>query len=190
MNNEPKTFNQVTQILDQLDMATASLSTSQLLFELQVIVERLSFTKLDDTIKQCSQENLAKIDLLFDGEISNGMLSFVHWLAKYGILKILVDDTGCIFLNYCIKKYKQIPEIKFIAPIQLSDETKCYILKQLRLIYPQPARIIHEVAPSLSAGFIIQNGAEIIDRSLRSKIIQSVKPYILKQYQSSVTNHE
>ena len=189
MNNEPKTLNQTSQILDQLDLSTASLPTAQLIAELQVVVERLSFTDLHDAIGQYSQENLAKIDLLFEGEISDGMLSFVHWLAKYNLLKVIVNDTGNIFLNYCIKKYNQISEVKFITPIQLSDEAKCYTLGRLRLIYPKPARIIYEVMPSLSAGFIIQNGAKIIDRSLRTKIIQSVKPYILKQYQSSVVNH-
>jgi len=189
MNTEPKLFKQVTQILDELDLATSSLPINQLLAELLVVVERLSFTGIHDAIQQYSLENIAKIDLLFEGEVSDGMLSFIHWLAKYNMLKVLVDDTGSIFLNYCIKKYKQIAEVKFITPIQLSDETKSYTLGRLRLIYPQPARIIYEVIPSLSAGFVIQDGTKIVDRSLHTKITQSVKPYILKQCQQSMVNH-
>lgn len=190
MSTDLKSSSKADQILNQLDSATASLPVNQLLAELQVVIERLGFTSLHNSKQQHSTETLAELDLLFEGEVSDGMLSFVHWLAESDMLRLLVDDTGRIFLNHCIKRYSQITEIKFITPVQLSTTTKQYTSERLRSLYPPPARIIYEVMPSLSAGFVIQDGTRTVDRSFRSNMIQSIKPYMEKQFRASAVRHE
>lgn len=175
-------MSQAQIIIEQLDRETALLTISQLLAELQVVVERLTFSGLHLRKKQQDSIPIAEIDLLFEGEVSDGMLSFIHWLSDRNILGVIADRTGTLFLDYSIRRYKQMTEVRFISPVQLSNETLAYTTERLRSLYPAPARIIYEIKPSINAGFIILDGEKTIDLSLQKNMIKSIKPRISNNY--------
>ncbi len=92
MNNVSNVKKTTTQILfDQLDQMTCHLPIKQLLSEIQVVIERLSFSEICERYKndQVGQKN--EVDMLFEGEISDAMIDFLHWLIEKNGLKILSD---------------------------------------------------------------------------------------------------
>lgn len=189
MNTDPKVKDLLRQIFVKLDVSTAVLSVDQLISELQVVVERMSFSGLHKTFKKGDAAALAEIDLMFEGEISMPILSFVYWLADNDGLSVLADKTGHFFLDTCIKRYKSITEIRFATAIELTDETKQSIVHDLYKVYQEPSRVIFEVIPSIVAGFIIRDGAKVIDKSLKTMSTQAIKKYLTNEYNQMAVNH-
>lgn len=185
MSTDPKPNDQIARVINQLDLTTSTLSVSQVLAELQVVIERLSFSGIYKNLKPGEKVQIADINLLFEDEISDSMLAFVGWLVENNILSVVIDRTGLLFLDFCIKRYKQVTEVRFLTPIKLTGEMQQYVIQRLRNIYPSPARIIFEVLPALVAGFVIKDGARTVDRSMQAMITQSVGPLLRGTYRNS-----
>ena len=179
MNTAPKPSNATLHVVYRLDQATKRLPIAQLLSELQIAVERISFSGVHRKNPQSEPEFIAELDMLFDGEVSEDLLEFIHWLASLNALGVLADRTGYLFLNYCTKQYGEITEVRFITPVDLPTESRQYIAERLGTVYPAPARVVYEVMPSIVAGFVIHDGSTTIDRSLRSHMARTVKPRII-----------
>lgn len=169
-------MSQTQALLNQLDITTAHLSVDQLLSELQIVVERMSFSGLNES-QQWEDPNLltAQIGILFEGEISTEMLDYIQWLREKSLLGIVMGSNGILFLNYCIKKYKNLPQIKFITPLPASLSLREYIRQRILPAYPAGARLVFVTKPSLVAGFVIDDGVRSIDRSLRYVVSQRLK---------------
>ncbi len=179
MNNVSNVKKTTTQILfEQLDLMTCHLPIKQLLSEIQIVIERLSFSEINVRYKndQTAQKN--EVDILFEGEVSDAMLDFVHWLIEKNGLGVLSDRVGRLFLEYCIKAYKDAPEVKLITAVELDDEFAKKLINKIRILYPAPTRIVYYIAPNLVAGIVIKDGSKTIDLSLNSFMVKAVKPRI------------
>lgn len=179
MSAEPDLNNLTSNVMRRLDQATRRLPVSQLISELQVAVERVSFSGIHRLKPQSSQEFATEIDLLFDGEISEDMLQFIYWLASFDALSILADKTGELFINFCIKQYRSMSEVRFITSVELPTETRQFIAEKLAALYPEHTRVVYEVMPSIVAGFVIRDGSKVIDRSLRSHMMSATKQHVM-----------
>lgn len=179
MNTAPDLSNPVHAILEKLDLLTANMSVSQLLNELQLSIERLGFSGLIKQKNQNDEEFIAQVNLLFEGDLSDQMLSFISWLCQNNLLAVLDGRVGQLFLNHCIKVYSKATEVHFITPIALNLERQFEIINKLRRIYPAPVRIICEVSPSLRAGFVINDGTKTVDRSLRTCMAKTIRPVLV-----------
>jgi F0F1-type ATP synthase delta subunit len=169
----------VSDIVQELDRATLSLPVDQLLSELQIVVERISFSQVQN--RQSGQNNdisIAQINMLFQDEISTEMLGYVQWLREHNLLTAVADNNGLVFLNYCIKKYKQLTQVRFITAIPISDTLKAHIRKSLFHLYPSGARLIFETNASLVAGFVIEDGINTVNKSLKHTMLSSLRPRV------------
>jgi F0F1-type ATP synthase delta subunit len=169
----------VQEIVQELDRITAALPVDQLLSELQIVVERVSFSQLQN--RQSGQNNdisIAQINMLFQDEISTEMLSYVQWLREHKLLLAVSDNNGLLFLNYCIKKYKQLTQVRFITAVPISEALKAHVRRAMLRLYPSGARLIFETNSSLVAGFVIEDGTNTINRSLKHTMLNTIKPRI------------
>lgn len=178
MSNVPSISLSTDEMISQLQQATARLPVTQIMSELQTIVERISFAGLHHHHPQASPEALAELDLLLNDEVSDDFMNYVHWLASKEALEVLADQTGHIFLNYCVKFYKQVSEVRFITAVELSNDFRQVVAHTLATVYPPPARIVYEVMPSIAAGFVIQADGTTVDKSLRSYMVDSIKLHL------------
>lgn len=179
-----------TVIVNTLDGMTVSLGESQILSELQTIIERVSFSKLHQNSQVRGPISTAEIDLLFDGQISPEMLFFTHWLSEHKLLRVVTDDAGVAFFSYCVKYYRNIREITFTSATILTRQLQDSIRKQLANRYDTAIRIIFEISPSIIAGFIIDDGTAHIDRSLRTFSNRHMPTYLSNLVSDGVTAHE
>jgi len=171
----------INQIVEELDRATAQLPVDQLLTELQIVVERISFSQLQNKQqRQDAQISIAQINMLFQDEISEEMLGYVQWLRENNLLRVLADNNGLLFLNYCVKKYKMMTQVRFISAIPISESLKTHVRSLIPRLYPSGARLIFEINYSLVAGFVIEDGSRTIDKSLKKTLIQSLRGQIEK----------
>lgn len=157
----------VNDIMKRLDEATVQLSVTQLLGEVQVAIERITFSGIANKTPQASTEYVAVLDELLEGDISSDLLEFIHWLASKNAISMLSDKTGVMFMNHCTKYYREVPEVRFITAVAIPAHNRNNITERLRILYPSPARIIYEVSPSIVAGFVIKERSDQVDRSLR-----------------------
>jgi F0F1-type ATP synthase delta subunit len=178
MKTESNNSSNIDIIMSSLSSSTIDLPVAQLLSELQVVIERLSFSGLVYREDSHDAAFMSELDLLFEGEISSAMMDFLHWLASRHILVILTGRTGHLFLNHCNKIYSGVKEIKFITSIDLSAQYRNSVMSKLRTLYPLPARIVCESNPSLKAGFIIQDNSKTVDLSLKSRMDKNIKTYV------------
>ncbi len=167
-------------VITKLDEATKDLPVDQLISELQLVVERISFSQLESKKSRGTPVTIAEINLLLDGEISAEVLGFVQWMSAQNMLSMISDSNGLLFLDYCIKKYKKIIQIKFTTAISLDDTTKETIKARLLPTYPVGTRMIFNTSPSIVAGFILDDGQVSADKSLRSYMQQAIKPQLKK----------
>lgn len=175
----------IRRVFLQLDTETFSLSIDQLLSELHIVVERMSFSGAHKNLKYDDNSSLAEIDLLFEGEISPSMLNFIHWLAVNGNLGVLADKAGNVFLNACINRYQKATEIRFLTAVELPDLLKQSIIGRLYHIYPSTSRVVFEVSPSVIAGFVIKDKFKLVDKSLKTIASQIIKPRLNDLYNQS-----
>jgi F0F1-type ATP synthase delta subunit len=178
MKTESSNSSNIDIIMSKLSSFTIDLPVAQLLSELQVIIERLSFSGLVYRDDDDDAALLSELDLLFEGEISKDIMDFLHWLASKRILAILAGKMGHSFLNHCNKVYSGVKEIKFITSIDLSSQYRNAIMLKLRTLYPLPARIVCDVNPLLKAGFVIQDNSKTVDRSLKACMEKNMRVYV------------
>lgn len=153
------------QIMNELDVRTQTIATSQLIGELQVVVERVSFASESKDVRTMQKDD---IELLFEGQLSPEVLGFVSWLADNKLTTTIVGETGRLFLNHCIKRYRSIRQLHFTTAIALPEDMKQHITKTLMPNYPTGARILFDVDPSIIAGFKINDQSRIVDKTMRA----------------------
>jgi F0F1-type ATP synthase delta subunit len=169
----------VSDIVQELDRATAQLPVDQLLSELQIVIERISFSQVQN--RQSGQNNdisIAQINMLFQDEISTEMLGYVQWLREHRLLLAVSDNNGLLFLNYCIKKYKQLTQVRFVTAIPISETLKSHVRSRVTRLYPSGARLIFETNSSLIAGFVIEDGTNTVNKSLKHTMLSSLRTHV------------
>lgn len=166
----------IGEVLNQLDRATAQIPVDQLITELQIVVERISFSRPGQRQQGQSNEiSIAQINMLLQDEVSPEMLSYVQWMRENRLLLTLADTNGLLFLNHCIKKYKQLTQVRFITPVPISEGLKAHVTQSLVTAYPSGTRLIFETNSSLLAGFVIDDGTNTINRSLKNASLSTLK---------------
>lgn len=177
----------VNQIVQEFDRITAQLPIDQMLTELQIVVERLSFSQIQTTQNSTdSNVSIAHINMLFQDEISTEMLEYVQWVREHNMLSALTDKNGLLFLNYSIKKYKQMTQVRFITAIPISNGLKIDVKNAMLRLYPSGARLIFETRPSLVAGFVIEDGSNTVNRSLKHTMLSSLRTRVMQTNQGSL----
>lgn len=176
----------VSQIVQEFDRVTAQLPVDQMLTELQIVVERLSFSQVQS--RQNGNDapvSIAQINMLFQDEISTEMLGYVQWVRDHNMLILLTDRNGLLFLNYCIKKYKEMTQVRFVTAIPISDTLRLHIKNAMLRLYPSGARLIFETRPSLVAGFLIEDGTNTVNRSLKHTMLSTLRARVLQANQGA-----
>ncbi len=171
---QPNAADYAAIVLDKLDSLTSHLPVAQLLAELQIIVERLNFSTVHHAGLN-GDDLVAEIDLLFQGELDNGTLDFVRWLARENKLAIVTGRPGQLFLDHCIKVYNRVVEVHFITAVDLHDNARQHVASRLDTVYTTPHRVVFEVMPKIVAGFVIRDGSSTIDRSLKTTMTRKLR---------------
>jgi len=166
------------EAIEQLEMRSTEMPIASTLAELQIVIERLSFTDIVNKTEQNKAVDPIKLKLLLQDEISNSMMDFVLWVSEHRLLRMLSGDTGRHFLSYCITTYRSVTEVECVTPIKITGDYKASLVKRLRVIYPQPSRIIFKQSSMIIAGFILISGRTVVDKSLRRHITQTVPDYV------------
>lgn len=163
------------EIIYVLNSCMLNVPIGQTLRELQIAIERLTFAH--DAAKEKGL-TLHEIDNLLGGDISPGAMDFIKWLHTRKLVRVLVGQNGRLFLEHCVRYYRTIQEVHCITAINLDDETRIKVLERLRLMYPEPTRIVFSSQASLVVGCVIDDGEKVTDMSLKSKMPNLIRNYI------------
>lgn len=167
------------KIVQQLDLATERIPVDQLIAELQIVIERISFSRIHESTNEDSKSYVTdQIDLLFRGEVSPGVLAFVQWMASQGFLAVLAGDTGLAFLGHCVRKYTNLTQVRFITAVVINESLKEYISQTITKRYPRNSRLVFETNAGIIAGFVIDDGTKVVDKSLQSLAAKRLRPRI------------
>lgn len=178
MSQENNSENNFGLIFLRLDRFVMQLSTNQVVSELQTVVERVSFSGIDKQQDPDVQATVQSVRELFSGEVSSEVLGFIVWIAENRALFVLAGDVGRDFIDYCMRCYKDIHEVKFITATPLRDPTRQWVIDRLREKYPAPARITFEVSTDIVAGFKLYDKSETVDKSLATFTADIVPEYV------------
>lgn len=162
------------EIISVLNSCTINISIEQTLQELQLAVERFTFGSHGSS----RDMTMSDVDTLLRGDVSLDMMSFIEWLHHRKLLRLLVGKNGRLLLSFCTRYYRNVPQVKCTTAIPLRESFKVKLLTQLRILYPEPTRIVFETVPSLMAGCVISDGTKNIDMSLQSRTPQYVRRYV------------
>jgi F0F1-type ATP synthase delta subunit len=163
------------QVMKQLDEFTLHLPIDQIMGELQVIIERLSFSELHQVLPGSrDQDKLSEIELLLKDDISPEVLGFVKWMAQQNLMRLLGGKGGRLFLSYCSVHYRKVQQVRFVTAVDIGEAARHSIVNKLRVIYPEPTRIIFEVETSLLAGCLIDDGQRRSDMSLQTNLASTL----------------
>jgi F0F1-type ATP synthase delta subunit len=158
----------IAEALQFIETISRNVSMEITLTELQLVVERMSFSGLAERQPQDDVATMAEIDLYFRDELREPMVSFLHWMASRNMLGVLSGRAGLVFLDHCIKKYAKVSEVVITTAVSLDADYEQHLADRLRAVHPLPARILFAVQPNLVAGLTIDVGHLRIDRSLRT----------------------
>lgn len=169
----------IREALSQLDEFTQNMPIDEMVKELHLIIERLTFHS--NTTKRQKELTPQDMEALLSSDVSPRMFDFMVWSADKKILKLFVGDAGQVFLSYCAKHYRHIGEVVVTTPVVLSDVFTFTASEQLRQIHPFPTRLIFRTEPSLVAGVVIKTPEELHDYSLRKTMLSDISAYLRAQ---------
>ena len=162
------------EIMSVLNSCTIDLSIEQTLQELQISVERLTFGSESIGFDM----SVSDMEGLLNGDVSPQTMTFLKWLHHRKILRIMIASNGRHMLTYCNEYYRKVQQVRISTAIPLRESFRIKLLTQLRLNYPEPARIVFETAPSLIAGCIIDDGKKRMDGTLLNRSPNHIHEYL------------
>jgi hypothetical protein len=166
------------EVIKALDTYTMHMPISQVLQELQIAIERLTFSGAD----VAGSLTIANIEILLKKDLSPSILEFIDWVHKRKIMNVLFDKGGRMFLAFCNDYYSRITEVQCFVPIDTAPTFRTRIIQLLRPVYPEPQRIIFHTSPTLICGCIIDDGAQKIDLSLQRNARDLIATHIGQQF--------
>lgn len=175
-------------VMKKITASTDHLTVEQLLTELSIVIERVSFlhTSWAD-LGRNDVQYLKDIEALLERDISPGLLQFVDYLAKNNWLTLLYGDTGKRFLAECQSHFSKVRQLNISTAVRLSEEMEQKFLQKVAERYGQDVHVAFDIKPELVAGFILSEPhRNVYDYSLRAHMRSSLKKYLL-QNQSEVT---
>lgn len=169
------------EIMSVLNACTINLSIEQTMQELQLAVERLTF----GSESMGHEMSMDDIDSLLSADISHDTMTFLAWLHRRNVLQLMIGERGRLMLSYCARYYRSVREVRCSTPIPLRESFRITLLSQLRVAYPEPARIVFETVPSLLAGCVIDDGQKRRDMSLQGMMPNYVNEFLATKKDSS-----
>lgn len=169
----------IREALSQLDEFTQNMPVDEMVKELHLIIERLTFHS--NTSRRQRELGAQDIEALLGSDVSRSMFDFMVWSADHKLLKLFQGDAGQVFLSYCAKHYRHIGEVTVTTPVSLSDVFTFTISEQLRQVHPFPTRLIFRTEPSLVAGVVIKTSDDLHDYSLRKSMLSDISAYLRAQ---------
>ena len=157
VSSEKKIYNEVNSLLDLLNSDD-------------------KFSKLFSSPLLSSKNQLKLIKSLFSNSdkkkinVSKHVLSFLKILAKNGRLKILLSVLHGF--QYLVKSMNQEININLITASPIADENIKKIKSILSKKTDKKINIISNVDKKIIGGIILQSGSNLIDASIRNKILK------------------
>lgn len=176
-------------VMKKITATTDHLTVEQLLTELSIVVERISFLQVSWTdLGHNDVQYLRDIEMLLERDISPGLLQFVDYLAKNNWLTLLYADTGKRFLAECQNYFSRMRQLHISTAIGLSEEMEQKLMQKVIARYGDDIHVVFDVKPELVAGFVLSEPhRNVYDYSLRAQMRSTLKKYLL-QSQTEVTH--
>lgn len=166
-------------IMQKLSDCMRNYSSSQIVGELSLVVERLGFAEFQADEPDSMLKNIAKIDFLLDKDVSPGTIEFVKFLTENGKLGVLLRDAGLMFIGFCKSYYSEMKQLSFRTAVEMSPNKQQQVRMTLMSVYPVNTRILFESDPTLVAGFALQDSNGIVcDYSLRNRVLKLINEFI------------
>lgn len=172
----------LNSIIQNLSDRTHNYPVDQIVNELTIITERLSFAEFDTTNSKSNAAILGQLVYLLERDISPGMMSYVKYLAENNQLGVLQREAGKSFIEHCRNYYSEKKQLVIRCPIRLGPDKQKQVAVRLLSLYPVSSRVIFEVDAGLIAGFILyEDGTKIADSSLRRQAARLIETYITER---------
>src|SRR5665647_592773 len=169
-------------VVQNLSNRTHNYSVDQIINELTIITERLSFAEFDPTKSKSNVEVIKLLDYLLGRDISPGMMSYVNFLADNNQLGVLQREAGKAFIEFCRNYFSEKKQLVMRCPISLSPDKQKQMAVDLLRLYPVSSRVIFEVDPTIIAGYMLyEDGIKVSDQSLRSRATLLIEEFIRKR---------
>ncbi|MCC5909652.1 MAG: F0F1 ATP synthase subunit delta [Clostridiaceae bacterium] len=130
--------------------------------------ENQDFAKLLNTPLIGSNEKKGVIKNVFENQLSNEVLNFLH---------ILVDKGRTPYMHEIIKEFKKIADASknmveaiAITAIPLEKETLLKLQVQLSMASGKNVQLKNEVDKTVIGGIFVQMGDKVIDGTLRNRL--------------------
>ena len=134
------------------------------------------FIKLFSSPLLSSKKQLELIDNLFSNtdkkkiKVSKGLLAFIKVVATNGRLKVLLSALNGF--KHLVKSMHKEVNINLTTASPISDENINKIKKILSKKTDKKINIISNVDKKIIGGIILQSGSNLIDASIRNKILK------------------
>lgn len=174
MNDNNHPIDNFHGIIRGLEIAMMHIPSSQVLAELHVTVERLSFV---------AEEGVSQLDIeviydILDGDVSGRFLKFVHALLKSNKLSLLIGESGRHLIQHITDYYRDAPEVEVLTAVELPLHFRQELVQQLRAVHPEPHRIVFAIMPDMVAGIMLKTSQGVYDYSLRTAMKQHLPDYV------------
>jgi F0F1-type ATP synthase delta subunit len=175
----------LNSLLQQLNKCTEDYPAEEVLNELRIVSERVTFAQIH-TDQTAENQSLQKdIEYLLSRDVSPQVMDYVNYLMQNNMLGLLGDDMGQVFINHCQTHFLTIKQLVFKTAVGLRDEIKQQIREKLRQAHPQDTRVLFDTDTSLLAGFVIESRGELRDLSLKNQAAKLLESFIKEKTASN-----
>lgn len=176
---------EINAILSQLESHVEDTPLEQIIDELLVVHERLSFAGFGHGADGGDpQQQRHQIEFVLGRDVSAGMVQFVTYLADQHALHYVTDDLTSVFIDYCKTYFLNRTQITVTTAIAVSQSTREHIKAELKQLYPANTRFLFMTNRSLIAGVTIKiNDRQTDDLSFKTQVVKLIQERVKNQQQ-------
>jgi F0F1-type ATP synthase delta subunit len=164
---------------------TQFLPSEQIVYELQLVQERLEF--MPELLEQDRDHLKESFEKIFSGDVSPQIMTALE--------KIVITDefdeirnNSKLFLQACQEELNKFQELVFMVAVSFNDTFKEQVTAKIQERFDRPVRVTFHVEPLLIAGCLIREpNGEMYDYSLKTQAIPLAKQRIKQKLMSGLS---
>jgi F0F1-type ATP synthase delta subunit len=152
---------------------------AQLIENLRMVVERITFSDLATSSAESIDTGEALIESLFARDQPRAMIVFVKWVLRRGYISMLSGDNGYGFITHVSNELSRFKEIEFLTAVKLPQKMQIEVSEQVHKVHGEDSRIVFITVPSLMAGFVVRYPDGKDDFSLSGSASGLIQQFII-----------
>lgn len=172
-DKDKQDIEKIDEVVDFIISNSQFVPKEKIINEFELLTSRINF------VYSGKEQKEELLDVALDLDLTDKTKKICQKLAKNDLFLALAGNSGRQIIEKVKRKLFKQAEIRFVAPVGLSDSFKSKLAGKINP--KKEGRVVFIKDQSLIGGFMIEKDNQVYDYSLESNLKPYIKSYFTKQ---------